>query len=733
MKRKTTLLVIVALLFALGGGAIVWRFVVEPDGTDHASNPSSVSSNGSDSSSYSSDEMDEAAHHSTSAHSPSTSAPSDDSKTAASGHAHDDEPAESRAAPGGPFVVEGVVTTVDGVPLAGVDMTLFPFERTLFAHQAVKMLAELSQSPEPLASVVTNNRGEFRLEVDDAGRYLVKARAAGYDQAVEGPLDLHPREPQVFLMIPLPLGFRIEGRVIDDAFEPVAGVPLRLMKKGRGGDLSGFSDRVVSSDDGSFVFDGLEATDYVLMVPPLVRDGVSGAGRLFPSVTAPTSELEVQVGGGRTFRGRVTDRRRNPLAGAAVTALNPVSFDQVTADEDGVFELSLSGPDADLLIEHPGYLLLEQRITLGTARTVSRFVLNRGEVWSGQLVYPDGEPARGITVGALQASDFLGRLQTATTDDEGRFEFSGLAAGSGYLLPKLPGFWLPFDQAQFQQQDPGSVYTLAPTGTLRGIVLASSDIPLGEAWVGLAPVEATDLLGRAVQWLRGSREAWTDRAGNFSLGDILPGAPYRLEVSHPDASEFLRRLDALPSEPMEIVLSESAELELQLVDENDQPVQPATVLVQWPGGRPVTRRADGVYTGGTRYVSDSSGTVVIEGAVPGEATFFVLAESFVVEMFQRTSQPGERKVQKVTLRSAASLEVAVASSEGDPLGMVQIRISSSDGGDYSSQRRTGGDGLCVFSALPPGSYSVRAVQGQVVRQEETIEVEAGYQRIDLDW
>lgn len=728
MKRTPFVLSAALVLFLIGGGAIVWRLLQEPDAGARPGSTFGAVGDTSDRATGSDAGRNGA--------SPGTTVgATGDSELAsrtdvASGPSVGDD--RSLLTDGdGPFVIEGQVTTVDGVRVRGVDVELHPYERTLFAHQAIQMLAQIAESPPPLAGVATDARGAFRLEAPGPGRYLLKARAPGFDQAVEGPIDLTRGEPSVFLVIPLPVGYQIDGFVVDRDGEPIPGIPLRLMKKGRGGDLAHFSEHTVSGEDGRFVFDGLEATDYVLMVPPITRDSKAAAGTLFPSVTAPTSDLEVRIREGRPYRGLVVDASGQPIEGAEVTALNPVSFDQVHTDAQGRFELVLEGPDADLVIQHPGHLLHEQRITLGAER-VRRFQLDRGLTWSGRIVFPDGTAAAHIEVGALQASEFLGSLQTTRTDVDGRFGFTGLADDSGYLLPKLDGYWLPLDQARFRVSDGDAVYALEPTQAFEGVVRGANGAPLVHAWVDLTPSAPTDLRGRAVHWLRGSREGWTDASGAFRIPDVLPGAPYQLEVSHADAADHLHHYDALPRTPVEIDLTAGVDIELVLLAANGRPAQPATVIVAWPGGPTVTQRPDGVWTGGTRYAPDSSGLLRIENAPPGTATFYVIFEGHVPERFERESKAGTAWRRTVSLSPAGSLEVSIASESGEPHGMVSVTVDSEEG-SYSCRRRTGGDGICVFAGLPPGQYQITASLRLGHREARSIEVRADYQRVEFEW
>ncbi|MCA8963056.1 MAG: carboxypeptidase regulatory-like domain-containing protein, partial [Planctomycetes bacterium] len=130
------------------------------------------------------------------------------------------------------YAIEGYVTTVDGAPLAGVRVEALEHESALFSNHAIRFLRTLGDPDAPVATGATDDFGTFRLTLPGPGRYYLKASASGYSAGLEGPIRLHRGDPVAALVIPLPVGYSIEGIVLDEARRPQAGIPLVLMRKG---------------------------------------------------------------------------------------------------------------------------------------------------------------------------------------------------------------------------------------------------------------------------------------------------------------------------------------------------------------------------------------------------------------------------------------------------------------------------------------------------------------------
>ncbi len=604
------------------------------------------------------------------------------------------------------YAIAGQVTDADGRPIEGANVEVLPFQPTLFSHQAIEYLASLSAPELVFASEETGRLGLFELELPGPGRYVLRVVAVGYEGAVEGPIRVHPKRPEASVAIPLTAGFQIDGWVEDSSGRRLEGIAVNIRSRKRGDGLNRFTRQVKTDAGGRFVFRGLGAVDYTLLVPPDQAE-TDTVGCLVPSVIAPTSDVLIKLPIGESYSGRVLDNEGRPIRGARITALNPVSFDQALTREDGRFNLRLNGPDADIVIESSSYLLLEERIYLNRPGT-HEFVLRRGDQLEGQLRFPNGEPAVEVEVALLQATQFLGRLQTARTDASGKFVFGGVEPSQPFfLLPRLRDYWLPFDRA-IRRAD---AYTLAPTLSLRGRVIDTNGRPVRNAWVHLKSADPADLSARALNWLRGEAETWTQPDGAFVLEDQLPGVEYEVVVIHDDSAETSRKV-IVGAEPPEIVLSPGGGLDVRLTTTDGRVPVDAYAILTWPGGPQVRQRQNGELEGGVRYFAGRTGIIQIDRLPARTLRLTIVAEGYVTERLDLTIEEGVLLERAVTLVPGCELRVRVTGDAGEPLPMAQVTVSSTSSPSGSARRvirrRTGSDGICQFASLEPGRYRVQA-------------------------
>lgn len=239
-------------------------------------------------------------------------------------------------------------------------------------------------------------------------------------------------------------GASIAGIVIDPRGARVAGAVVVA------GEISCWTDHA-----GRFRLDGLEARAHDLVVEPQ-QSGIVG-GEFFAETTvrgvlAPSDDVVVRVGDGRTLRGRILDADGAPLAGASVTLLPPPPPQEqgvfnrpntpyAITDADGWYEMrGLSDGPVELAAFRDGHLpiVFEAKGDLADERR-----LPRGESISGVLLDAEGAPAAGRTLRCSLKKpaspadvrpwrrnwDAYGPWFDTRTGDDGRFRITGLPAG----------------------------------------------------------------------------------------------------------------------------------------------------------------------------------------------------------------------------------------------------------------------------------------------------------------
>ncbi|MGE3166282.1 MAG: carboxypeptidase regulatory-like domain-containing protein [Planctomycetota bacterium] len=607
------------------------------------------------------------------------------------------------------YFVEGLVVTEDGLQLSGAEVLVYEFREAQFTKQALELFQRLNEDVPPLAAGRTDTSGYFRIPLTDGGKFHVIVTFPNRASGANGPVILSRQEPSNYLLFTLPPEVVIEGIVLARGGRSLAGVPICLVEKGTSAAPAFRSHQTTSGSDGRFRLAGLEPRSYILMAKP---DGAPG--RLIQQVEAPSREVVVRVDDLQELTGFVRDANTNrPVAGALVTAVNPISFAQTTSDESGAFTLELSGEDVDVMVTHADYLLLEMRVGLVGARTEANFPLQSGTAVRGRVVKNDGSPVPGALVGVLRRAWLRGDVRTTRADANGEFSVTTQGGGTDLILAKVPG-WVPTI----------SVSGALPVGAVRDLVLQpSTDItgviyargrPVAGAWVRLHVASVDDRLGQAVYWLRGSIEGWSGPDGSFELRDVVPYVSYQIEVRHPDHPDTWHRVGSLPTPPLEIVLTEGSQVEIVLTTPDGRPPSSAVIVAQWPGSVPIRRGRNGNLEGGSRFIAGSDGVAVLRNVPVGQVVLFVVAPMFVEERIELDVTSDELFTHELQLRPSGRIDVHVLTGDGEPVAAAEVRLMTSGAErpeGFERRGRTGIEGEFSFTGIPPGSYQVLVTSG----------------------
>jgi protocatechuate 3,4-dioxygenase beta subunit len=200
-----------------------------------------------------------------------------------------------------------------------------------------------------------------------------------------------------------------------------------------------------------------------------------------------------------------------------------------------------------------------------------------GATLFGEVIGVDGQPARGLRLSYDPVADaqapptrelILGSGHEAVADEQGRFRFDGLPAGSGHLRLDDPGFSFsedgPAEEESRGALDPADAsLTLAPgekrelrlrlqpTLTIRGVVLDAEGRPASEVMV------QADAEGDA----RGHAFATTGEDGSFTLRGLSRG---RYRVAATDWKEGAEGVLTQPSTtPASVVEAGAANVRLR--------------------------------------------------------------------------------------------------------------------------------------------------------------------------
>jgi len=373
---------------------------------------------------------------------------------------------------------------------------------------------------------------------------------------------------------------------------------------------------------------------------------------------APTLDnVVVNVATG-VIKGHVADITNGDISGAVVELVDSSGDVVKTANsrEDGVYSVFRVTPDTYTLrfvAERFAIKYANNVVVTGGNSTSVDAVLKSASGITGQLVSTDDRAVVGATVTIYSASGSgVTPIQTATTTDDGTYNFIGLVAGSYKIrfdgsTANVPtsAFWYGKSENAGSFSDASAVVTTLgaytknvdpkptkPWALIKGTILDSANAVSGAA-VSLVTVSLATLTGKVVATVL------TDENGNFAL--FAPDGAYQIQV---EASGFATGfIDAISGDA---VLSASA-LGAAVVSVNDNVAKidsglnpnDLTLDLAGSGGSitvTVKDDADKTVTDGEVTIYDAAGDVAgfASGANAGVFTIAGLNGTFRVSYMQ---------------------------------------------------------------------------------------------------
>lgn len=294
------------------------------------------------------------------------------------------------------------------------------------------------------------------------------------------------------------------------------------------------------------------------------------AGARSDDPAAPAGELAGAIGGlvldagGNPLPGASVAFLRRPDNGAFLLGLDPAApVDRLLrTDAQGRYSVAdlPAGGSWDLGAWHADFCFTAGPAVLGqagAAQELPPIQLGDGYRVEGITVDEQSNPLSGVIVdfqlagwqpAAAGAADPLGRFLRATSQADGRFEFSGLGDGAWTLRARSPGRgdgWISSVLLLPRQQAPNLRVVLGPEYPLSGAVRTAGGAPVPGASVTLQPGSAGE---------GPSFETLSDAEGRFSLRGVPEGG-WILSASC---------AGHLPARPQELDSAARADLVLEL-------------------------------------------------------------------------------------------------------------------------------------------------------------------------
>ena len=320
--------------------------------------------------------------------------------------------------------IKGVIYDVNGLALRDAKITAMTFEVAGNILQA--------------AGVVRSDElGRFELPLH-AGTYQLSAGLEGY-----GPASATAHTGESVSLV-LPRSGAIVGHVVDERGDPVSRFAIDVVISVPG-DVAAppavFSRRF-DSLDGSFSIDQLPVWDVV------VRASAEGYAPAYSEdlgvKPGDTTKLELKLSRGCALAGKVEDPKGQPMPNVLVDAearFGSGAFgdsametpDQAESERDGSFRLA-NVPLGNVIVRayDGGHAVTTTTLEIADCAKLEpvKLVMSGGGSVVGVARSGDGKPLSGAR---LTLSERSVGFVTAMTDEEGRFRFEQLAAGSAHI------------------------------------------------------------------------------------------------------------------------------------------------------------------------------------------------------------------------------------------------------------------------------------------------------------
>ncbi len=470
------------------------------------------------------------------------------------------------------------LTVADGSVLAGYDGAVGVLGSLggVVSDAAAGPLEGISVMAHGMRGVVTTTTvtdGSYKLPPLESGEYLLefvdptgRHRSRFYTnpsstEETATPIVVHDGVDASGLDVQMTMAATVVGRVQDEGGDPVDECEVSLYRSAEA--TPGFVETLRPSPSGEFYFYGLDAGEYT------VEFSVPETSALLPqyyggSSVAPGSAVALADGqqlqletttllSGAGIEGTVSDSVGAPIAGARVVASGDrVLSRQTLSALDGSYRLQglpsgqydvVASAPSDAAVAHTGGFDLatqSTQVTAGDLYETLDYVFPVAATISGRVITEDASAVVGADVvlyadyvpeGAGEVADFLAEGVVARTDEDGRFDFGGLAPGR-YRCQVVPAeqsglssrFWggLALDDAEThtvvagENRDLGEVI-VSRGSVVEGVLLDSYGEPMPPSLVDVVAYASDGSSWRPVS------VAMVDDVGNYRFASLPPG------------------------------------------------------------------------------------------------------------------------------------------------------------------------------------------------------------------
>ncbi len=502
------------------------------------------------------------------------------------------------------------------------------------------------------------------------------------------------------VLIELPTGTRVSGRVIDKATrKPLPSFQAGVSVSRGGGGMVMMAPpqlRAFTSDDGTFTLENIPtgAVNLIATAPGYAQARMN----LTLEEGKPLTGIEIEVDPGTKLVGKVTGPDGAALSGATVrvaaqSGSGTFSMERkiTVTDSNGEYTLDALEPtDTNIEFSHQKYVGTRKEITVKGTEVRLDVQLSAGQRITGVVVTESGAPVPDAEVAAMAGA---GAFRTARTDANGTFAFESLSPARYRFSASKRGF----AEATVDDVD-------VSAGAPVRLVMKSGATIYGQVR-GLTP----DELQSAMVEFRGETFASTsvDSTGNYRL----EGAPIgTVRVAGVVSRNFSTRKSSQP-QTVTVAAGESRQVDLEFrsdtvitgrVTRNGKPLASANVSF-------TPRRGASSQTSSSA-TTDQQGNYSVSGLEAGEYSVFVM-DMQRFSPYQTTYDVSGSSTFDIDYNASALRGRVVDAATGDPINDARVRLRATTTdvpfrGEMGAATDVNGNFTIDFVA--PGTYTVSA-------------------------
>jgi len=617
-----------------------------------------------------------------------------------------------------------------GTPLARISGTVVDEDKrgVAAAHIEPRQIGNEPGMMMPRMRIMDRNRptltapdGRFLIRIEE-GELQLEATKKGQPSARSNTLKVTAGERRGGVVIALPHGIAVTGRVIDSKGKPIAGVAIAASETRAGGGGRGDVRRMIinnimrgtdedvvrTSNDGTFSIKVKEGT-YDL---GFKATGYAGKSLRAQQVSASSKPLEVTLEQGVEISGRVT-RAGQPVENVNVIPIG--GADQmmpVQTGPDGTFRVGDLAPGEMMLAFSKREEFIQMNRAVTAPATDINIDLPPGGRISGHVVDKSThQPVKSFEAGISPSRNGGGfvtmmppSMQNFTSDD-GSFVLENVPVGAVTLAVSAPGYVQ--ERVPNLTVENGKAVENVEVAMETGVRVTGRVTGPDGAAAGGALVRIDAMAGGRMMRGGGMNDPYTvaDPNGEYTLENVEPGE--KTLVFSRSGMISTSKTVTLSGDHMQVdaQLSSGVRATGIVVNEGGTPIADAQVRAQSASDPGFGRSAR----------TDASGSFSFEGLAPGHYEFNAGKDGYA-DAIARDVDITAAGMVRLTLKSGGTIVGHITGLSEAELQNAMVMVNSANGNASAPVDATG---AYRIEGAPTGTVRVNARAGQMMTSSRT--------------